>query len=111
MSENKNINLKLDPNNTREGKIISFLSRLKKEQGISHKDCILDALETKIEALEGSQTDIVLKEIRELKQILLLASNSNSLSKVKEPERQQKDKLKEISATDETITKADIDGF
>lgn len=111
MSENKNINLKLDPNNTRESKIISFLNRLKKEQGISHKDCILDALETKIETLEGSQNEIVLKEIRELKQILLLATNGKSLGKVEEPEQQQNDKLKKISVTDETITKADIDGF
>lgn len=109
---NKNINLKLDSNNTRESKIISFLNRLKKEQGISHKDCILDALETKIEALEGSQNEIILNEIRELKQIILLATNGNSLSKVEEPEQQQqKNKLKKISVTDETITKADIDGF
>lgn len=106
---NKNINLKLDSNNTRESKIISFLNRLKKEQGISHKDCILDALETKIEALEGSQNEIVLNEIRELKQIILLATNGNSFSKVEE--QQQKNKLKKISVTDETITKADIDGF
>lgn len=72
------------------------MENVKKEDGISHKEYIISALE--------NRNDILLRELQEIKQLLLLFTSSQK------PELHQSSKghIKKISALDDDISKDDI---
>lgn len=94
MSKIKNVNIQLDHNKKREKKIIDLLESTKKEDGISHKEYIMSALE--------NRNDILLGELQEIKQLLLLFTSSPQKPAL------QKNHIKKISALDDEISKDDI---
>jgi hypothetical protein len=103
MSKIKNVNIQLDHDKKREKKIIDLLEKVKKEDGTSHKEYIISALE--------NRNDAILNELREIKQLILfLTSSSSKLS----PELELSSKvnrIRKISALDDDISKDDINNF
>lgn len=100
MSEIKTVILKLDRTKSREKKIIDLLER-EKHKGINNKETIIMALQF--------NNNEVLRELREIKLILLMGNN---LSPQQEAELEIKAKeLEEIASTDDDIDPNELTEF